>query len=49
MAGFVAFGDSLGTAPGIELLHLAAFVGVGTAAWTLAPAKPAWPSQWSRA
>jgi hypothetical protein len=39
MAGFVAFGDSLGTAPGIELLHLAAFVGVGIAAWTLAPAQ----------
>ncbi len=39
MAGFVAFGDSLGTAPGIELLHLAAFVGVGVAAWTLAPAQ----------
>jgi hypothetical protein len=39
MAGFVAFGDSLGTAPGIELLHLAAFIGVGVAAWTLAPAQ----------
>ena len=39
MAGFIAFGDSLGTAPGIELLHLAAFVGVGIAAWTLAPAQ----------
>jgi hypothetical protein len=39
MAGFVAFGDSLGTAPGIELLHLTAFVGVGVAAWTLAPAQ----------
>ncbi len=39
MAGFVAFGDSLGTSPGIELLHLAAFVGVGIAAWSLAPAQ----------
>jgi len=39
IAGFVAFGDSLGTAPGIELLHLAAFIGVGVAAWSLAPAQ----------
>jgi multidrug transporter EmrE-like cation transporter len=39
MAGFVAFGDSLGTAPGIQLLHVAAFIGVGIAAWTLAPAQ----------
>src|SRR5262249_8907777 len=39
IAGFVAFGDSPGTAPGIELLHLAAFIGVGVAAWSLAPAQ----------
>jgi hypothetical protein len=39
LAGFVAFGDSLGTTPGVDLLHLAAFIGVGVAAWSLAPAQ----------
>jgi hypothetical protein len=39
LAGFVAFGDSLGASPGIELIHLAAFLGVGIAALTLAPAQ----------
>ena len=39
LAGFVAFGDSLGSSPAIGLLHLAAFVGVGVAAWSLAPAQ----------
>ena len=39
MAGFIAFGDSLGTTPAVDLLHLAAFIGVGVAAWTLAPAQ----------
>ena len=47
MAGFIAFGDSLGTAPGIELLHLAAFVGVGIAAWT-PRARPDPPGRVSR-
>jgi multidrug transporter EmrE-like cation transporter len=39
MAGFVAFGDSLGATPAIGALHLAAFIGVGIAAWSLAPAQ----------
>ena len=39
LAGFVAFGDPLGATPAIDLLHLAAFVGVGVAAWFLAPAQ----------
>jgi hypothetical protein len=39
LAGFVAFGDSLGSTPAVALLHLAAFIGVGVAAWRLAPAQ----------
>jgi hypothetical protein len=39
LAGFVAFGDSLGASPAIAVLHLAAFIGVGIAAWSLAPAQ----------
>lgn len=39
LAGFLAFGDSLGATPAVGLLHLAAFVGVGVAAWRLAPAQ----------
>lgn len=37
LAGFVAFGDPLGGTPATDLLHLAGFVGVGVAAWVLAP------------
>jgi hypothetical protein len=37
LAGFVAFGDPLGATPAIDVLHLAAFVGVGIAVWILAP------------
>ena len=39
MAGFIAFGDSLGRRPAIELLPPGRFVGVGIAAWSLAPAQ----------
>jgi hypothetical protein len=39
LAGFVAFGDPLGATPAIDVLHLAAFVGVGVAGWILAPAQ----------
>ena len=39
LAGFVAFGDPLGATPAIDVLHLAAFIGVGIAAWILAPAQ----------
>jgi hypothetical protein len=39
LAGFAAFGDSLGASPTIAVLHFAAFVGVGIAAWSLAPAQ----------
>jgi hypothetical protein len=35
----VAFGDPLGATPAIDVLHLAAFIGVGIAAWILAPAQ----------
>jgi drug/metabolite transporter (DMT)-like permease len=37
LAGFVAFGDVLGASPGWAALHLAAFLAVGVAAWSLAP------------
>jgi hypothetical protein len=39
LAGFIAFGDPLGGTPAIDILHLAAFAGVGVAAWILAPAQ----------
>ena len=39
LAGFVAFGDSLGASPAIACLHLVAFLAVGIAAWSLAPAQ----------
>lgn len=39
LAGFVAFGDPLGGTVAIDILHLAAFVGVGAAAFILAPAQ----------
>ncbi|HEX3295128.1 MAG TPA: hypothetical protein VHR38_15470 [Solirubrobacterales bacterium] len=35
----MAFGDPLGATPAIDVLHLAAFIGVGIAAWILAPAQ----------
>jgi hypothetical protein len=39
LAGFAAFGDSLGASPAVALLHALAFIGVGVAAWSLAPAQ----------
>jgi hypothetical protein len=39
LAGFIAFGDPLGVSPFIDIAHLAAFAGVGVAAWILAPAQ----------
>jgi hypothetical protein len=39
VAGFVAFGDSIGPGPALATLHLAAFIAVGLAAWSLAPAR----------
>lgn len=39
LAGFIAFGDPLGATPALDVLHLAAFIGVGVAAWILAPAQ----------
>jgi hypothetical protein len=39
LAGFAAFGDSLGASPATAVLHALAFIGVGVAAWSLAPAQ----------
>ena len=39
LAGFIAFGDPLGATPATDVLHLAAFIGVGAATWILAPAQ----------
>jgi hypothetical protein len=39
LAGFAAFGDSLGASPGMAAIHALAFIGVGVAAWSLAPAQ----------
>jgi hypothetical protein len=39
LAGFIAFGDPLGASPFLDVVHLAAFAGVGVAAWILAPAQ----------
>ena len=39
LAGFIAFGDSLGARPAIAAVHACAFIGVGVAAWSLAPAQ----------
>jgi hypothetical protein len=37
VAGFIAFGDSIGPGAPLTALHAAAFVAVGIAAWSLAP------------
>ena len=39
LAGFIAFGDPLGASSFLDIVHLAAFAGVGVAAWILAPAQ----------
>ena len=39
LAGFIAFGDSLGASPAMAAVHACAFIGVGVAAWSLAPAQ----------
>jgi drug/metabolite transporter (DMT)-like permease len=41
LGGLIVFGDPLGRHPAVIILHLAAFVGVGVAAWLLAPAQAA--------
>jgi uncharacterized membrane protein len=41
LGGLIVFGDPLGRQPAVIVLHLAAFVGVGVAAWLLAPAQAA--------
>ena len=41
LGGLIVFGDPLGRRPAVIVLHLAAFVGVGIAAWLLAPAQAA--------
>jgi hypothetical protein len=37
----IVFGDPLGHRPALILLHAAAFVAVGVAAWLLAPSQAA--------
>lgn len=39
LAGFLVFGDSLGTSAPLAALHVLAFCAVGYAAWSLAPAQ----------
>ncbi|HEX8958632.1 MAG TPA: hypothetical protein VF770_02295, partial [Solirubrobacterales bacterium] len=39
LAGFLVFGDSLGSSVSIAALHVLAFCAVGYAAWSLAPAQ----------
>jgi hypothetical protein len=41
VGGFVVFGDRLGATTALAVLHLICFVGVGVAAWMLAPAQAA--------
>jgi hypothetical protein len=41
LGGLVVFGDPLGRRPGPIVVHAAAFIAVGLAAWLLAPAQAA--------